>query len=82
MADSITIFNAILALAAGAIVAYLARITALPLVDAATVYSSNHAAATGSAWLRTGVEWLPVIFLLLTLFGVVTVSVYNRPGGA
>ena len=81
MADSVAIMSGILSLSAGAILIIFAGKIFTPLLDKAAVYSSGHEAATATEWLRTAHEFMPIVFLLTVLVGLIAISVFRSPRG-
>lgn len=81
MADSVAIMGAILSLSAGAVVIIFGNKIIAPILDRAAIYSSGYQASMATDWLRTGLDFWPVVFLLTVLFGLIVISVYRRPGG-
>lgn len=81
MADSVAIMSAILSLGAGAILIILANEMLTPVLSAAEPYTKGHEAAQATTWLQTAQDFLPIVFLLTTLLGLIVVAVYRRPAG-
>ena len=67
-----------LALMVGAIITWIVWEIGRPILDYSANASSNATANQGNAWLRTGIEHFPIYFLLLSLFGIVALAIYQR----
>lgn len=79
MGDAIGIAKFVLALGVGAIVIWIVSEVTAPLfthVEGET--ASGDAAATGTQYLQEGVNFLPVLFLGVSFFGIIAYSVYSR----
>lgn len=77
-AQSIGILRMFLALAVGAIVVWLVRLAGDPILDTAGDHGTDATSSQGTAWLQTGVDYLPILFLLICFFGLIAYSVYRR----
>lgn len=81
MADSVAIMGTILSLGAGAILIIFSNKIITPVLAAAEPYTDGHQAAQATDWLQTAQEFLPIVFLLTAMLGLIVVAVYRRPGG-
>lgn len=69
------------ALALGAPLAYLAVQVTDPILDRAADQSAGTAAAQTTGWLQTGGDMLVIIFLVISFFGLIALSIYQRGVG-
>lgn len=84
MADSraqIGIVRFFAALVVGAFLAFLVNKVTQPLLDRAATESAGTAAAPATTWLSTGGDYLVVIFLLISFFGLIALAIYQRGAG-
>lgn len=69
------------ALGVGAILSFLALQVTNPLLERAGEASAGTAAAPATTWLTTGGEYLVVIFLGISFFGMIALAIYQRGVG-
>lgn len=81
MADSVAIMSTILSLGGGAILIIFSNKILAPILSFAEPYTDGHEAAKATDWLQTGQDFMPILFLLTAMFGVIVVAAYRRPGG-
>lgn len=78
-AGSIGIWRFFLSLIVGGILIMLAlNPIAGPLLDRAANSTTNTTANQGTAWLQAGVDNMPIIFLIISFFGLIAGAVYMR----
>lgn len=77
-AQSIGIIRFFAALALGAALSFFAVKVTTPILDRASTQSAGTAAAPASSWLTTFGENIVLIFLLVSFFGLIVLSVYQR----
>lgn len=76
--QAIGIFRLFLALGVGGVIFWIVSEVTTPLFDHAGDAGSDQVATTSTTYLQTGVEWLPVLFLFISLFGMVAYAVFSR----
>lgn len=69
------------ALGVGAILSFLVLQVTNPLLARASDQSAGTAAAPATEWLSTGGEYLVVIFLGISFFGMIALAIYQRGVG-
>lgn len=69
------------ALGVGAILAFLVYQVTDPLLERAAEQSAGTAAEPATGWLVTGGDYLVVIFLLISFFGMIALAIYQRGVG-
>lgn len=77
--QAIGISRFFLALGVGAVVIWIVNAVTTPLfthVNGRT--ETGEAAATGTQYLQTGVDFLPIAMLGISFFGLIAYSVYSR----
>lgn len=62
----------------GSIMTFLVWEITAPILDRADTEGAGTAAAEGTTWLNQGLDYLPVIFLLVGGFGLVAYAVFQR----
>lgn len=70
-----------LGLIMGVPLVYIATQVTEPILDRAGESSADTAAAPATEWLATGGEYLLVIFLLVSFFGLIALAIYQRGVG-
>lgn len=76
-AQSIGILGFFTSLAVGAIVYWLVDTISEPILLRASEATTNPEANQATEWFTTGVESLPIIFMIIAFFGLVSYSVYS-----
>lgn len=76
--QAIGISRLLLGLVVGVVVVGVVRKVTNPLFEEASAQGSGEVATNGTTWLQQGVDFLPIIFLLVSFFGLVAYSVYTR----
>jgi hypothetical protein len=69
------------ALILGAALVYLVTQVTEPLLERAGEQSAGTAAAPATQWLTTGGDYLLLIFLLISFFGLISLAIYQRGVG-
>lgn len=66
------------ALVVGAFLSYFVLKVTDPILERAADQSAGTAAAPASQWLATGGDYLVVIFLVISFFGLIALAIYQR----
>lgn len=69
------------ALVVGAFLAFFVAQVTDPILERASSESAGTAAAPATQWLTTGGDYLVVIFLLISFFGMFALAIYQRGVG-
>lgn len=69
------------ALVLGAPLAYFVLQITDPLLDRAADQSAGTAAEQSTQWIAAGGDYLVVIFLLISFFGLIALAIYQRGVG-
>lgn len=77
-AQAIGILRMFLGLIVGAVVVMLVREIGNPILSKASEHGTDSTSAQGTAWLQEGVNYLPILFLMIAFFGLIAYSVYRR----
>lgn len=77
-AQAIGISQLFLGLGVGAVVFWIVSEVASPMFDIAKEQGSGEVATNGTTWLQQGVNFLPIVFLMISFFGLIAYSVYTR----
>lgn len=78
-AQSIGIARLFLSLGVGAIIIWIVGSLTAPLFEyAGEQTQSGTVYAEATNWLQQGVDFLPLAFLLISLFGLIAYSVFRR----
>jgi len=77
-AQSIGISRFFLALIVGAIVTWLVWLVTDPILSRASSTTNNSTANQATQWITSGTEWLPVAFLLISVFGLLVYAIFSR----
>ena len=77
-AQAIGIFRMFLGLIVGAVVTWLVSLVADPILTKAGESGTDATSAQGTAWLQTGMDYLPILFLMIAFFGLIAYSVFRR----
>lgn len=77
-AQAIGIARFFLGLMVGAIVIFIVGEVTAPLFEHTGEQSQDQVATQGTAWLQQGIDYLPIFFLLISFFGLISYSVYSR----
>lgn len=75
-AQSVGIAQFFLSLVVALIVAWIVKRIATPILDGASANTQTGAQAT--AWITTGIDSLFLAFLVIAVFGVVALAVFQR----
>lgn len=76
---SIGIWRFFIALIVGGILIMMAlQPVAQPLLDGSMNATTNQTANQATSWLQAGVDNMPIIFLLISFFGLIAGAVYHR----
>lgn len=75
---AIGIARLFLALIVGAIVFWIVSLVSDPLLNGSRNATTNQTANTATDWLGMGVDYIPVIMLLISFFGVIVGAIYVR----
>lgn len=77
-AQSIGIARFFLSLVAGAFVVWIVFEVTSPLLDRARETGSDERTVEATGWLTTGIDYLPLLFLLVAFFGLIALSIFQR----
>jgi len=80
-AQSIGIARFILSLVVGAVMYWIVSLVTDPLTTRAMSTSSNATANQATTWFQTGISYLPLIFALISMMGLIVYSVFVREVG-
>jgi hypothetical protein len=69
------------ALVVGAFLSYFVLQVTDPILERASSESAGTAAAPATQWLSTGGDYLVVIFLVISFFGMIALALYQRGVG-
>lgn len=75
-AQSVGIARFLLSLVVAGILAFIASRVATPILD--NTPSGNPTAAQATGWLQTGVDSLFIAFIVIAVFGLIALSVFQR----
>jgi len=76
--DSVGIFRLFLGLIVGAIMVGIVWEVGNKILDVARTRGSGQVATESTTYIQQAVDYLPVIFLLISFFGVVAYALYQR----
>lgn len=76
-ADATSISRLFLGLIVGVVVFWIVSLVTEPLF-AHTSEASGEVATKGTAWLQEGINFMPTMFLIISLFGIVAYAVFTR----
>lgn len=79
-AQSIGIARFFLALFVGAIIIFMVNTVAEGVLPGARSAGDASYATQGSAWLTDGITLLPIFIVLISVFGIVVLALYQRAG--
>ncbi len=77
-AQAIGISQLFLGLLVGVVVVGIVGKVTEPLFEKANAAGSGEVASNGTTWLQQGVDFLPIVFLLIGFFGLIAYSVWSR----
>lgn len=80
-AQAIGILRLFLGLAVGAVVLWILDLAAGPMLSRAANSASDETSAQGTEWLQEGLQYMPMLFLGVSFFGLIAYSVYSREVG-
>lgn len=75
---SIGIARFFLSLIVGAVMIFIVATVTDPILSRAETGSDGTAAAPGTGWLQQGIDFMPVLFVLVAGFGLVAYAVFRR----
>lgn len=77
--QAIAITRLFLSLGVGAVMYWIIKEVTAPLFDhVGDSTTSGQAASEGTTYLQQGVDFLPIVFLMIAFFGLIAYSVYTR----
>jgi len=76
--QSIGIVRLFLSLLVGLILAWLVDVITSPILSRASAAGETSAATQGTTWLQAGIGSLFLWFLIIAVFGVIALAVYQR----
>lgn len=65
-------------LVVGAIVIWIVQLLGTPMLDRAANATADAQANAATGWFRTWIDWLPIVFLLVGMFGLIVYAIYLR----
>jgi uncharacterized membrane protein len=77
-AQSIAIMRFFLSLIVGGILCWILWEVTDPILDGASSATTNAKANQATTWFEQAIDWFPLYFLLIAVFGLVAVAVYQR----
>jgi len=77
-AQSVGLARFILSLIVGAPVIWIVWQITDPILTGASNATNSTQANEATTWLNQGIDWLPILFLLIAFFGVIVLSIYQR----
>lgn len=72
------VFKFFVALVGGAILVLIINEVTSPLFEFINDNNGDPTAATGTTYLEQGINFLPIAFLMISVFGLVAYAVYSR----
>jgi TRAP-type C4-dicarboxylate transport system permease large subunit len=81
-AQSIGIAGFFISLVVGGIVYWVVDLVTDPILTRASEATTNAQANQATEWFRTAVEYMPILFMMLAFFGLISYSVWSREVGA
>jgi hypothetical protein len=76
--QSIGFVHFFLSLIVGGIVVFIAWTVTDPILARSSNATTNTTANTGTMWLQTAFDYLPVVFLGISFFGLIALAIYQR----
>lgn len=76
--QSIGIARFFLSLIVAAIVGWIVELVATPVLQGTLDASNNAQANEATNWFLTGVDYLPIAFMIIAFFGLITLSIFQR----
>jgi Na+-driven multidrug efflux pump len=80
-AQSIGIIAFFLSLIVGAILIFIVNTVTEPVLSRSSNATTNATLSQGTQYLQTGVDVLPLAFLLIGFFGLLVIAIYQREIG-
>lgn len=77
-AQSVGIAVFFLSLIAGAFVIWIVREAGTPILNHASNATADPTANAATGWFETFMTYLPAIFLLIAMFGLIVLAIYLR----
>lgn len=76
--QSLGIAGLFLSLIVGAVGIWIVQLLGTPMLDQAANAMADAQANAATGWFRTVIDWLPIIFLLIGMFGLIVYAIYLR----
>lgn len=77
-AQSVGLARFILSIIVGAPVVWIVWKVTDPILTGARGATNSSQANEATTWIGQGIDWLPILFLLIAFFGVIVLSIYQR----
>jgi hypothetical protein len=77
-AQSVGIMRFFLSLIVGGILTWILWEVTDPILSGASSATTNAKANQATTWFTDAIDWFPVFFLLIAVFGLVAVAVFQR----
>jgi len=76
--QSVGIAKFLLSLVVAGMLAWIVNRITKPILDGAEAEAATQTGARASAWFQTGVDSLFLAFLIIAVFGLIALSIYQR----